>query len=380
MTQDYYRVLGVRYDAPKEEIRQAYLQLARKYHPDVNKEREAEEFLKSINEAYNILTNDETRVLYDQDLDIPPPWMRTSVRAALVVGCLGLLGGLGWYGFSLKSNDVVAASSGQESTSSEVDPVAAFNAQTRSTNGKNLEPTALPPLVKTPAAPVAKTTPVAKSTPLALPIPKGSVSSKAAPKAKPVAQAQKNAASIASVKVATISKSWNKTWRPQKLAFSDTGKSRKANKVNQIQRKSSAISAKSTKSTVLAEASAARVEREPKKISPMSEAEQKRLTANLPFKALSYRASPSEILSTISIPMDDGTSVPANTLLKVDTRIWNWKSGALRKKFSKFINALIVSRDVDLASEESGLSLSDVRYLAKQANSKPVDTKPVDKG
>jgi curved DNA-binding protein CbpA len=368
MTQDYYRVLGVRYDAPKEEIRQAYLQLARKYHPDVNKEREAEEFLKSINEAYNILTNDEARVLYDQDLDIPPPWMRTSVRAALVVVCLGLLGGLTWYGFSLKNNDVVVASSGQESTSSEVDPVAAFNAQTRSTNGKNLEPTALPPL--------AKTAPVPKPTASALPIPKGSVSSKATPKTKPTAQAQKKASSIASVKVATISKSWNKTWSPQKLAFSDTGKSRKA---NQMQRKSSAKSAKSTK-VALAEASAVGVEREPKKIPTTSQAEQKRLTANLPFKALSYRASPSEILSTISIPMDDGTSVPADTLLKVDTRIWNWKSGALRKKFSKFINALIVSRDVDLASEESGLSLSDVRYLAKQANSKQVDTKSVDKG
>ncbi len=379
MTQDYYRVLGVRYDAPKEEIRQAYLQLARKYHPDVNKEREAEEFLKSINEAYNILTNDEARALYDQDLDIPPPWMRTSVRAALVVVCLGLLGGLTWYGFSLKNNDVVVASSGQESTSSEVDPVAAFNAQTRSTNGKNLEPTALPPLAKTPAAPVAKTAPVPKPTASALPIPKGSVSSKAAPKTKPVAQAQKNTASIASVKVATISKSWNKTWRPQKLAFGDSVKSRESRKINQMQGKSSALSAKSTK-VALAEASAVGVEREPKKIPTTSQAEQKRLTANLPFKALSYRASPSEILSTISIPMDDGTSVPANTLLKVDTRIWNWKSGALRKKFSKFINALIVSRDVDLASEESGLSLSDVRYLAKQANSKQVDTKPVDKG
>jgi curved DNA-binding protein CbpA len=361
MTQDYYRVLGVRYDAPKEEIRQAYLQLARKYHPDVNKEREAEEFLKSINEAYNILTNDEARALYDQDLDVPPPWMRTSVRAALIVACLGVLGGLTWYGLSLKNNDVVVASSDQESTSDKVDPVAAFNAQTRSTNGQNLEPTALPPLAKPPASAPSK----------------ASVSSKAAPKAKPAAKAQKHTSSIASVKLATISKSWDKTWRPQKLAFGDTVKSQK---VKQVKRKLPTIPAKSTKSTDLAEASAAGVERKPQKIPTTSEAEQKRLTANLPFKALSYRASPNEILSTISIAMDDGTSVPANTLLKVDTRIWNWKSGALRKKFSKFINALIVSRDVDLASEESGLSMSDVRYLAKQANTKPVDTKPVDKG
>lgn len=100
----------------------------------------------------------------------------------------------------------------------------------------------------------------------------------------------------------------------------------------------------------------------------MSSEDEMKLTANLPVKTLSYRASPSEILSTISIPMEDGTAVPASTLLEVDKRIWNWKSGAFRKKFSKFINALIVSRDVDLASEESGLSMSDVRYFAKLVN------------
>jgi len=94
--------------------------------------------------------------------------------------------------------------------------------------------------------------------------------------------------------------------------------------------------------------------------------------ANLPLKTLSYRASPSEILSTI--PMEDGTTIPANALLQVDTRIWNWKRGAFRKKLSKFINALIVSRDVEWASEESGLSMNEVRYFAKQVNEKDRDT------
>ncbi len=355
MTQDYYRILGVSYDAPKEEIRQAYLKLARKYHPDVNKEREAEEFLKSINEAYNALTNDEARALYDQDLDIPPPWMRSSVRAALVLACLGVSGALTWYGFSLQKPDIVAASSKETTEMPASDPVAAFNAQTAQSNGKNLEPTALPPKMK---APVAKTTqaslPVAKKSPL----PTKASAAKTAVPAKANASKQ-NTVSMSSVKIASVSKSWNDPWRSKKIAFADSKK-----KVKAVGKKPVAEPSK------LLQASSKTVDKREPPRTDMSEADRKKLMANLPVKSLSYRASPNEILSTISIPMDDGTVVPANTLLKMDARIWNWKSGAFRKKLSKFINALIVSRDVDLAAEESGLSLNDVRYFAKQVNVK----------
>jgi curved DNA-binding protein CbpA len=357
MTQDYYRILGVSYDAPKEEIRQAYLKLARKYHPDVNKEREAEEFLKSINEAYNALTNDEARALYDQDLDIPPPWMRSSVRAALVLACLGISGALTWYGFSLQKPDIVAASAGQETTEAPAsDPVAAFNAQTAQSNGKNLEPTALPPQIKAPVAKASQaSSPIAKKSPL----PTKASAAKTVVPAKAKAASKQNTVSMASVKIASISKSWNDPWRSKKVAFADSKKT-----VKTVGKKPVAEQSK------LLQASSKTVDKRELPRTDMSEADRKKLMANLPVKSLSYRASPNEILSTISIPMDDGTTVPANALLKMDARIWNWKSGAFRKKLSKFINALIVSRDVDLAVEESGLSLNDVRYFAKQVNVK----------
>ncbi|HPD42268.1 MAG TPA: DnaJ domain-containing protein, partial [Anaerolineae bacterium] len=53
---DYYSVLGVSRDASQEEIKRAYRQLARTYHPDVNSEPDAEERFKEINGAYEVLS------------------------------------------------------------------------------------------------------------------------------------------------------------------------------------------------------------------------------------------------------------------------------------------------------------------------------------
>ena len=66
MAGDYYDILGVSRDADKEEIKRAYRRLARKYHPDVNKEPGAEERFKEINRAYEILSEPETRARYDR--------------------------------------------------------------------------------------------------------------------------------------------------------------------------------------------------------------------------------------------------------------------------------------------------------------------------
>jgi molecular chaperone DnaJ len=66
MARDYYEVLGVARSASKEEIKKAFRNLARTYHPDVNKEPGAEERFKEINEAYEVLSDDEKRMRYDR--------------------------------------------------------------------------------------------------------------------------------------------------------------------------------------------------------------------------------------------------------------------------------------------------------------------------
>src|SRR6185295_5543642 len=63
---DYYEVLDVPRDASAEDIRRAYRSLARKYHPDVNKDPEAEDRFKEIAEAHEVLRDDEKRERYDR--------------------------------------------------------------------------------------------------------------------------------------------------------------------------------------------------------------------------------------------------------------------------------------------------------------------------
>jgi curved DNA-binding protein len=81
--QDYYQTLGVPRDATAEAIKKAFRKLARKYHPDVSKEADAEARMKEINEAYTVLSDPEKRAAYDQvgrgyqpgqEFRPPPDW------------------------------------------------------------------------------------------------------------------------------------------------------------------------------------------------------------------------------------------------------------------------------------------------------------------
>jgi len=80
---DYYKIMGLKRDATQDEIKRAHRKLARKYHPDVSKEPDAEATFKEVGEAYEVLKDPEKRAAYDrldpnmqagQEFQPPPNW------------------------------------------------------------------------------------------------------------------------------------------------------------------------------------------------------------------------------------------------------------------------------------------------------------------
>jgi len=75
---DYYKILGVAEEASKKEIRAHWIELTKRYHPDLAKTKEADRKIREINEAYEILGNDSTRIEYDFKRDLK----RSAIKSA----------------------------------------------------------------------------------------------------------------------------------------------------------------------------------------------------------------------------------------------------------------------------------------------------------
>jgi len=124
---DYYEIMGVARDASSDEIKRAYRRLARKFHPDVSKEKDAEARFKEVGEAYEVLRDPEKRAAYDQlgrrpkgeEFRPPPDWNfefegedRTSGHSdffeQLFGGLSGLRGRAGRGGFRSRGFDTHA--------------------------------------------------------------------------------------------------------------------------------------------------------------------------------------------------------------------------------------------------------------------------------
>jgi curved DNA-binding protein len=108
MGKDFYSVLDIDPETDKEEIRQAYVHLARQYHPDVSKDPDARERFEEINLAYKVLSDDENRIFYNlyykgaqhvSDCQEPLTWWQRYELA--VSKSILVLGSLVWMGLWL---------------------------------------------------------------------------------------------------------------------------------------------------------------------------------------------------------------------------------------------------------------------------------------
>jgi molecular chaperone DnaJ len=112
---DYYEVLGVKKDAKADEIKKTYRRLARKYHPDVNpNDKTAEEKFKEVQEAYDVLSDEKKRKVFDRfgyyndNLDVNSPY---GAGAAGGAGGPGGAGGFDFSGFDFNTSSTGSGSS-----------------------------------------------------------------------------------------------------------------------------------------------------------------------------------------------------------------------------------------------------------------------------
>lgn len=112
---DYYKILGVKKDAPAAEIKKAYRRLARKYHPDVNPgDKSSEDKFKEVQEAYDVLSDEKKRKVFDKfgyyadNLDINSPF-GTSAGAGT--------GGFDFSGFTWDASSSSSSTSSESSSS-----------------------------------------------------------------------------------------------------------------------------------------------------------------------------------------------------------------------------------------------------------------------
>lgn len=92
MGKDYYKILGIQSGANEEEIKKAYRRMALKFHPDKNKDPNAEEKFKEVAEAYEVLSDPKKKAIYDQYGEDGKTrlvqgfvWFRTMTLSVLVV-------------------------------------------------------------------------------------------------------------------------------------------------------------------------------------------------------------------------------------------------------------------------------------------------------
>jgi ribosomal protein L22 len=320
MSQDFYNMLGIPRSATKEQIRNAYLGLARKYHPDINQELKTDDLLKEVNHAYQILSDDESRADYNLALREAEPLDFTAKLYSLksvVLACTVtavLVSTLG-YGFTL------------------------------------LQPRPAPVVVMAP--PQAPTIPEQAGTEKA----RERIQDIPSVKIGSVVPVKQQEIPIGSTLVMDRKRPLLFVPNMQELADSSTKELRavKSFRLTPVKR------AKKVAKTSIKSPGMVKGKRVKQSLEILASKPE-------PIKSPLFKvsSSPEAILSTIPISMEDGSSIPADTLLKVDTRVWRWNRGRYRKKLSKFISALIASKDVALASKQSGLSLREIRYLVKQ--------------
>jgi curved DNA-binding protein len=123
---DYYAILGVGRGASDEDLKKAYRQLARKYHPDVSKAPNAKERFQDVSEAYETLRDREKRAAYDhlgafrqgQEFRPPPDWLRRFGRGPMEdlggVDLSDLFDSLGAFGRSRRSRAARAPLAGED--------------------------------------------------------------------------------------------------------------------------------------------------------------------------------------------------------------------------------------------------------------------------